>query len=81
MDIINEQPKSQSIEDKAEIAADKHEWDFESPEGNGYMDFKLGFTEGYNQTILDIENWVQQNNLNGTVDTIQLFKQLSKLTE
>ena len=81
LDIINEQPKSQSIEDKAEIAADKYEWDFESPEGNGYTDFKLGFTEGYNQTIIDIENWVQQNNLNGTVDTIQLFKQLSKLTE
>ena len=35
------------IEKLAEQAADKHEWDFESPEGNGYSDFTTGFVEGY----------------------------------
>lgn len=35
------------VEELAIEAADKYEWDFESHEGNGYMDFQEGFKEGY----------------------------------
>jgi hypothetical protein len=37
----------ENIERLAEIEANKEEWDFDSPYGNGYNDFINGFTKGH----------------------------------
>ncbi len=41
------------VEKKSLEDADKLNWDFESPDGNGYFDYVTGYKKGYNECLED----------------------------
>lgn len=73
---MNAELRKESLEEKAE-----KEYPKEFLGSASEVFERAAFIKGYLQAIQEVEEWVGQNNLNGSVDPISLFCKLQSLKQ